>query len=98
MNLQASGFDWDDGNRSKCQKHGMSIAEIEALFAHGPGVAPDPEHSAAEDRLIAPGKNGLGEAAICGFYDAHQGRSSPYPASDRSIHAREGDSSLCKSG
>jgi uncharacterized DUF497 family protein len=27
-----SGFDWDSGNRDKCQKHGVSIAEIEALF------------------------------------------------------------------
>jgi uncharacterized protein len=25
-------FDWDSGNRKKCQKHGVSIAEIESLF------------------------------------------------------------------
>jgi uncharacterized DUF497 family protein len=40
MNLQAGGFDWDDGNRSKCEKHGVSIAEIETLFVRGPRVAP----------------------------------------------------------
>jgi hypothetical protein len=22
------GFDWDDGNRAKCQKHGVSLGEI----------------------------------------------------------------------
>ena len=32
MNDRVSGFDWDEGNKSKCQKHGVSIAEIEALF------------------------------------------------------------------
>jgi uncharacterized DUF497 family protein len=50
MDLQVSGFDWDDGNRSKCQKHGVSMAEIEALFVHGPCIAPDPKHSA--DRIV----------------------------------------------
>ena len=28
-----SGFDWDDGNIQKCQKHKVSIEEIEALFS-----------------------------------------------------------------
>lgn len=27
-----SGYDWDDGNYQKCQKHGVSIEEIETLF------------------------------------------------------------------
>ena len=26
---RASGFNWDDGNRAKCVKHGVSLAEIE---------------------------------------------------------------------
>ena len=33
MILQFDGFDWDRGNRAKCQKHGLSIALIESLFA-----------------------------------------------------------------
>jgi len=32
INLQISGFDWDAGNKNKCQKHGVSQAEIEQLF------------------------------------------------------------------
>ena len=37
----SSLFDWDSGNRAHCQKHGVSIAEIEALFRGTPQVAPD---------------------------------------------------------
>jgi uncharacterized DUF497 family protein len=32
MILQASGFDWDRGNRAKCERHGLSVAVIEGLF------------------------------------------------------------------
>jgi uncharacterized DUF497 family protein len=32
VNLRVSGFDWDEGNRGKCQKHGLSIAQIEATI------------------------------------------------------------------
>jgi uncharacterized DUF497 family protein len=53
MDLRVSGFDWDHGNRTKCLKHGVPIAQIEALFEHGPRIAPDLKHSADEDRLIA---------------------------------------------
>ena len=41
MGVAADGFDWDAGNRDKCQKHGLSIAEIEAFFLKNPKVAPD---------------------------------------------------------
>jgi hypothetical protein len=36
-----AGFDWDDANRSKCQKHGVPITEIEAVFQGEFRVAPD---------------------------------------------------------
>jgi uncharacterized protein len=60
MDLRVSGFDWDEGNRAKCQKHGVSILEIEDMFAHSPRVAPDIKHSVDEDRLIAVGRTGTG--------------------------------------
>jgi uncharacterized DUF497 family protein len=56
MNVVFSGFDWDDGNRKKCQKHGVSIDEIENLFLGQPRVAPDIPHSGEEDRFIAVGR------------------------------------------
>ncbi len=67
MNLRVSGFDWDDGNRAKCQKHGVSITQIEALFAHSPRIAPDPKHSADEDRLIAVGRTSTGRPVFVAF-------------------------------
>jgi uncharacterized protein len=67
MNFEVGGFDWDEGNRAKCQTHGVSIAEIEALFAHGPQIAPDPKHSADEDRLIAVGRISTGRPVFVAF-------------------------------
>lgn len=34
MGIAADGFDWDAGNRDKCQKHGVSIPEIEHVISH----------------------------------------------------------------
>ena len=67
MEFKVCGFDWDTGNRTKCQKHGVSIAAIEALFASNPGVAPDVRHSATEDRLIAVGRTNAGRALFVAF-------------------------------
>jgi uncharacterized protein len=36
LNLKVAGFKWDAGNRAKCQKHGVSLEEIEDLFRHAP--------------------------------------------------------------
>ena len=52
---QFSGFDWDKGNRSKCQKHGVSIAATESLFAGQVAILPDAVHSGEEQRFRAIG-------------------------------------------
>jgi len=31
--MEFDRFDWDRGNKAKCQKHGMSIEAIENVFA-----------------------------------------------------------------
>ena len=54
--LKFDGFDWDSGNRAKCQKPGVSIAEIESLFFGIPLVAPDVLHSSKEQRFRAVGR------------------------------------------
>ena len=51
-----TGFDWDDGNRAKCQKHGVSVAEVEAVFRHPHHLAPDVAHSTDETRFLAIGR------------------------------------------
>ncbi len=60
-------FDWDHGNTAKCQKHGLTIPEIEALFAGSPLVVEDDRHSIDEKRLIAIGMNRAGRMMFVGF-------------------------------
>jgi uncharacterized DUF497 family protein len=60
-------FDWDQGNWNKCQKHGVSIAEIETVFRGQPLVAPDVFHSAAETRFVAIGRNAGGRLVFLIF-------------------------------
>ena len=62
-----AGFDWDAGNQTKCQKHGVSIAEIEALFWSDPLVAPAPRRSDPEDRMIAVGRTAAGRPLFVEF-------------------------------
>ena len=65
--VRVEGFDWEGGNREKCQQHGVSIAEIEGIFRNAPRVAPDLKHSAAEDRVIAVGRTNTGRAVFVAF-------------------------------
>lgn len=90
MDEPISGFDWDDGNRAKCQKHGVTLAEIEALLRGGPRVAPDLKHSADEDRLIAVGRNDAGRPLFVAFtIRTREGRRLLRPVSARYMHVRE---------
>jgi uncharacterized DUF497 family protein len=53
----AEGFDWDSGNaRKNLDKHGVSQAEAEQIFADQPLLADDVKHSQAEPRFQALGK------------------------------------------
>ncbi|HVZ14112.1 MAG TPA: BrnT family toxin, partial [Bauldia sp.] len=61
------GFDRDNGNRSKCQKHGVSIREIEIMLASDPLIAPDLRHSDVEDRYIAIGRGNGNRAMFVAF-------------------------------
>jgi uncharacterized DUF497 family protein len=64
--MDFSGFDWDAGNRVKCQQHGVSLDEIEYVLRHG-AVAPDLVHSIAEQRFIAVGRTEAGRAVFVAF-------------------------------
>ena len=61
------GFDWDRGNREKCQKHGVPIDVIERLFHSALGVFPDPEHSNREERFKAVGWTNDGRGVLIVF-------------------------------
>lgn len=54
---KVTGFDWDDGNSRKNDRHDVSMAEAEQVFFNAPVlVLPDPAHSRAEPRYHALGK------------------------------------------
>jgi uncharacterized DUF497 family protein len=65
--MEFSGFDWDQGNRSKCQKHGVSPSAIEGLFAGPVAILPDVEHSESEHRFRAIGRTKQGRAVFVVF-------------------------------
>jgi uncharacterized protein len=91
MSLPAiRGFDWDDGNRDKCQKHGMSIEEIEAVFTRPVVILPDRESASGERRLKAIGKNPCGTARVHHIYVARWACRQRVAAADqRALHAQE---------
>ena len=90
MTLRVSGFDWDEGNREKCQQHGVSIAEIEDLFTQSPRIAPDPRHSGDEDRLIAVGRTKAGRPVFMAFTIRTKSRRRLIrPVTARYMHAKE---------
>ncbi len=79
-------FDWGSGNEAKCEKHGLTRAEIEAFFRAEPRVAPDPLHSQMEQRFIAVGRTPSGRPAFVAFcWRGDKIR----PVSARYMHARE---------
>jgi len=56
-----SGFDWDDGNARKNEKHDVSAAESEQVFFNAPLlVLADTKHSARETRFHALGRTDEG--------------------------------------
>ena len=46
--MEVQGYDWDDGNRSKCQNHGLSLEEIESVFRHEPNIMMNTKHFTIE--------------------------------------------------
>jgi len=51
------GFDWDEGNSGKSDRHGVSMAEAEQVFFSLPVLMlPDSAHSQAEPRYHALGR------------------------------------------
>ena len=60
IEIAAAKFDWDEGNRAKCGKHGVSTAEVETVFRGSLAVFPAPTYRSAEERFkaIGIGENG----------------------------------------
>lgn len=67
MISEANGFDWDRGNRAKCEKHGLSVEAVESLFARPLAILPDTAHSQQEKRLKAIGRTEKGRGVFIIF-------------------------------
>jgi hypothetical protein len=65
--MKFAGFDWDAGNRAKCEKHGLSTNSIEAAFQGGLMVLPDAAHSQTEQRFRAIGRDEAGRPLFVVF-------------------------------
>ncbi len=85
MAMKFIGIEWDKGNLEKCQKHGVSIPEIEAvLLSKSTTVLPDVKHSYAEERFWGIGKTSAGRSVFLTFTL----RYSPQGVCARAISAR----------
>jgi uncharacterized protein len=90
MRERIAGFDWDTGNLEKCQKHGVSVAEIEGLFMRPHSIRVDVEHSLAEERLRAIGKTDTGRYVFLVFtIRERSGERFVRPISARYMHTKE---------
>lgn len=90
LTLSANGFDWDQGNRAKCQKHGLSIKVIESLFTRPLAVFPDAEHLQKEHRYRAIGRTDKGRCVFIVFTLRHAGDEGLIrPISARYMHKKE---------
>ncbi|MGD1014982.1 MAG: BrnT family toxin [Roseiarcus sp.] len=63
--MKFGGFDWDSGNLPKCLGHGVSVQEIEALFAGEVFIVRD-RIVAGERRMLGFGE-GAGRWIFCAF-------------------------------
>ena len=89
-----SGFVWDDGNRQKCQKHGVPISEIEYVLAHAETlVMPDPKNTQAEARFLAIGRTEKGRYTFVVSRLGEAGARTS-AANKRALYAPKGDQEI----
>jgi uncharacterized DUF497 family protein len=85
-----AGFDWDRGDRDKCQMHGVPLAVIENLFHGSLAVFPDPLHSKTEERFKAIGDADDGRKLLIVFTLRRQDEDLLIrPISARYMHRKE---------
>ena len=65
--VRVAGFDWDEANRDKCERHGVAVATIETLFRQPLAIVPDPAHSRIETRFKAIGQIETGRYVLMVF-------------------------------
>ena len=86
--MEFEGFQWDAGNIAKCQKHGLSLGEIESVFSRRVLIVNDEANSEAEQRFRAIGVTASGRHAFVVF--TWRGKL-VRPLSARHMHRKEID-------
>jgi uncharacterized DUF497 family protein len=87
---RTSRYYWDAGNLEKCQKHGVTVSEIEHTLDTDPFIVPDYEPSEHEDRNIAVGFNRSGRPVLVVFTIRQVGDQEVVrPLSARYMHRKE---------
>jgi uncharacterized protein len=91
VGVRADGVDWDAGNRLKCQKHGLSIAQIEHVVGHAETlIVHDDKNSVSESRFIAIGRTPEGRFAFVAFtLRMREEQQLVRPISARYMHLKE---------
>ncbi len=86
-----SGVEWDEGNRRKCQKHGVSSAEIEHVLTHAETlITPDPKNFPSEQRFLAIGRTRDGRHTFLVFTPREYATGTLLrPISARYVHEKE---------
>ena len=83
-------FDWDQGNREKCQRHGVTVAEIEDIFTREVLIIPDEAHSSHEKRFWAIGRTRAGRSVFVVYtLRGPSDRQILRPISARYMHRKE---------
>jgi uncharacterized DUF497 family protein len=71
-----TGFDWDEGNARKNEKHGVTKPEVEQVFLNAPLLlAEDMKHSQLEPRFHALGRTDLDRWLYVTFTELGSGTS-----------------------
>ncbi len=72
--MEYVGFDWDEGNLRKNEKHGVAKAEVEQAFLNRPLiVASDVRHSQQEPRFHALGRTDANRCLLITFTEREAG-------------------------
>ncbi len=85
------GFNWDDGNREKRLRHGVTVEEIESAFRGATlRVFPDPAHSTSETRYLGIGHTTSGRHVLVAFtFRELEKKRFIRPISARFMHAKQ---------
>ena len=94
MYQDVAGFEWDENNQAKCQKHGVSVEEVEGLFSRPFLILPDALHSKIEDCLWGIGKTARGRSVFLVFTIREHGRKRFIRPVSARLHAQKGSEEL----